>query len=334
MKKTTSWGRIETVVWPPQAPIYTFMTFGASVFLTLALCWLYLRCCQTPMQQTYTVTYAQSSIGADFKQHGRYRLIYVAGGRLPSRLAVPLDFVQGETVLPNGRTVPVQLSEACLREGHTFFFNGAAKEFSDAALSGWLRELYFRQSLLSVYRTPLYAGVALLLLALPFSVGGDVRRFKGLKYGRRLKGPVMMTPKQFTESQKDEVPFRTRYDRLKNFPNRIPTLVLPMANQAMFESWRGFHQFRPLLPSIVRKPDTDEVHGIGFTTNEKDAVLRIPRRAEAKHMQIMGDTGAGKSTLINSFFSRSRTGTRLRSFTIRPVSSLSVSFAHSGVISF
>ena len=38
--------------------------------------------------------------------------------------------------------------------------------------------------------------------------------------------------------------------------------------------------------------------GIGFKTDGMKAMLRIPARAEAQHMQIIGDTGAGKSALM------------------------------------
>ncbi len=38
--------------------------------------------------------------------------------------------------------------------------------------------------------------------------------------------------------------------------------------------------------------------GIGFKTDGMKEMLRIPARAEAQHMQIIGDTGAGKSALI------------------------------------
>ncbi len=270
---------------------------GGSVLLTLALCWLYLRFRQTPMQQTYTVPYVQSSIGAAFRQRGKYQLVYVAGGKLQPRLAVPLDFADGKTVLPNGKEVPVQLSDVSLREGHTFFFTGAAKEYNDAALSGWLRQLYFKQSLPSLYRPPLYLGLALLGFALPFSLRGDVKRFKGLKYGRRLKGPVMMTPREFTAAHKDEVPLRARYERLQTAHQRIPRLVLPRFNRYMFYK-PSAKKLRPMLPSLLWKVEAASAHGIGFKTNEKGAILRIPHTAEAKHMQIMGDTGAGKSTLI------------------------------------
>ncbi len=38
--------------------------------------------------------------------------------------------------------------------------------------------------------------------------------------------------------------------------------------------------------------------GIGFKTDEMKEMIRIPARAEAQHMQFIGDTGAGKSALM------------------------------------
>jgi DNA helicase HerA-like ATPase len=38
--------------------------------------------------------------------------------------------------------------------------------------------------------------------------------------------------------------------------------------------------------------------GIGFKTDEMRKMIRIPARVEAQHMQVIGDTGAGKSALL------------------------------------
>ena len=80
------------------------------------------------------------------------------------------------------------------------------------------------------------------LLLLPIAAYKDVQRQKELKYGRRLKGPEMLTPKQFNTTVKGD--------------------------------------------------------GVGFKTNDMKPMLRVPYRAEAQHMQIIGDTGAGKSALM------------------------------------
>jgi hypothetical protein len=43
---------------------------------------------------------------------------------------------------------------------------------------------------------------------------------------------------------------------------------------------------------------TTKGEGVGFVTTEARRMMRIPRRKEAQHFQIMGDTGVGKSQLI------------------------------------
>ena len=73
-------------------------------------------------------------------------------------------------------------------------------------------------------------------------------RFKELKYGRRLKGPIMLAPAQFNRALKADGLGIETLERTK-FPNR-------------------------------------------------KTLLRIPKHAEVKHIQIMGDTGTGKSTII------------------------------------
>ncbi len=249
MSGRQKWGRKETIVWPPHAPIYTLSALAVGLLVTLLFVWQHLRFSETPLQQTYTTTYVETLVGAMFKQSGTYRLLYVGGGKAAPRLALPADFLPGETVLPSGKRVPVVLSDIARRQGHRVFYQGPAKTYNDAALSSWLHDTFFEGSgLLGLYGISLAQGLLVLLIALPFGVRADVRRFKELKYGRRLKGPIMLTPTQFNRALKAD--------------------------------------------------------GLGIETSEKvtfpnkKTLLRIPKSAEAKHIQIMGDTGTGKSTLI------------------------------------
>ena len=94
----------------------------------------------------------------------------------------------------------------------------------------------------SIYAPPLLFGFLSLLAQLPFAIRKDIRRRKELKYGRRLKGPVLLTPKEFNKTVNGD--------------------------------------------------------GIGFVTTEAKEMMRIPLQAEAQHIELMGDTGAGKTTLI------------------------------------
>jgi hypothetical protein len=249
MTNKQQWGRKETIVWPPHAPIYTFSALALGFLVTLVFVWQHLRFSETPLQQTYTTTYVETLVGAAFKQSGTYRLLYVGGGKTAPRLALPADFLPSETVLPGGKKVPVMLSDIARHQGHRFFYQGPAKVYNDSALSRWLHGTFFEgKGLLELYGVSLAQGLLVLLVAVPFGVRADVRRFKELKYGRRLKGPVMLAPAQFNRALKAD--------------------------------------------------------GLGIETSEKSkfpkkkTLLRIPKSAEAKHIQIMGDTGTGKSTII------------------------------------
>jgi hypothetical protein len=113
----------------------------------------------------------------------------------------------------------------------------------DARLRDYLKTVvYGGASLFGFFRPPLLCDAALFLILLPFTALKDVQRQKQLKYGRRLKGPEMLTPRQFNRVVKGD--------------------------------------------------------GIGFKTDDMKPMLRIPARAEAQHMQIIVDTGAGKSALL------------------------------------
>ena len=89
---------------------------------------------------------------------------------------------------------------------------------------------------------PLLFGLLSLLMQLPFSVRKDIKRRKQMRYGRRLKGPERLTPKEFNRKVRGD--------------------------------------------------------GIGIKTDCLTEMLCIPAKAEAQHVQIIADTGVGKTTLI------------------------------------
>ena len=93
MSGKQKWGRKETILWPPHAPIYTLSALAVGLLVTMLFVWQHLRFSETPLQQTYTTTYVETMVGAMFKQSGTYRLLYVGGGKAAPRLALPADFL-------------------------------------------------------------------------------------------------------------------------------------------------------------------------------------------------------------------------------------------------
>jgi len=240
---TTQWGRKETVIFPPHSPIYSY----GAVFLAFVLTgiFVYLRFAygQTPLQQFYSPIYVRSAAGGAFNKKDKYQLLYVADGNGAARLAAEADVQDGTTPAPNGKHLPLALSPAATAHGYRVLYRGPEQKYNDAPLHEYLKSAVFGSARLrDIYGRPLIFGFLSLLAQLPFFIVKDIARRKQMKYGRRLKGPVMLTPREFNKT----------------------------------------------------------VHGdgIGFKTTEAKEMMRIPIQAEAQHIELMGDTGAGKTALI------------------------------------
>ena len=243
MNKTT-WGRKETIIWPWHMPIYTYaVAFGVAFLTFIAVCVrIHLA---SPLERYCLPAYERSSaFGTFLKNHkSSYRLLLVGRSKSMPRPAMNEDVVAGRTPDEDGQIIPLELSQDALDRGYSLLFRSPAHAFVDARFSMYLRGVVFQgKSLFQFFQPPIIGGGILFLVLLPIAAFKDVQRQKELKYGRRLKGPEMLTPKQFNKTVKGD--------------------------------------------------------GVGFKTNDMTPMLRIPLRAEAQHMQIIGDTGAGKSALM------------------------------------
>jgi hypothetical protein len=242
---TTKWGRKETMIWPPHSPIYTY----GAVFMAVILTGLFLYCRfsfgNSPLQRFYTPTYIRSSIAGTIGAGRRdnYRMLMVGARGIPPRLAMNADVTDGKTPQPGGKPIPLALSKFALQHGYVLLYLGPEQSYIDALLNSYLKNaVYGGDTLFDLYELPLLFGLASLVIQLPFSIAKDVRRRKQLRYGRRLRGPEMLTPKEFN--------LRVEGD------------------------------------------------GIGIKTDRMKAMIRIPKRAEAQHMQIIADTGGGKTVIL------------------------------------
>lgn len=239
----TQWGRKETVVWPPKSPIYTWGAAFIALMCTCAFLWGRFTFGQSALQQFYTPAYVRSTAGAMFKKHDKYRLLYVGNGGKVTRVARTEDVTEGATPTSDGKELPIALSQSASAQGLRTLGKGPETAYQDVPFQAYLKTAVFEgKNLPEIYGSMLGYGLITFLLQLPFSVPRDLKRRKMLKYGRRLKGPVMMTPKEF--------------------------------NKAV------------------------EGQGLGLKTTEAKERMRIPTRAEAQHILLMGDTGTGKTTLI------------------------------------
>jgi len=241
----TPWGRKETIIWPQHVPIYTYaLAFAVGVLTFVAVCVrIHLA---PPLQRYYLPIYERTSaIGAFTVTHSStYQILFINGRTAPLRPAMSADVALGRSPESGGKPLPLALSTVAQQQGYSLLFRGPKRSYVDARLRDFLRDLaYGGTSLFAFFRPPLIGGLVVFVLGLPLAVSMDVERQKRLRYGRRLKGPEMLTPRQFNRTVRGD--------------------------------------------------------GIGFKTDGMKDMLRIPLRAEAQHMQVIGDTGAGKSALLS-----------------------------------
>jgi type IV secretory pathway TraG/TraD family ATPase VirD4 len=239
----TQWGRKESIIWPPHAPVMSYSALAVALLCTCLFIWQRLHFSLPPLQKSYIIEYMRAEVGAAVHMHGTYRLLYLGGEKVKTRLALPVDFTSGRMALPDGRAVPFALSELARTQGYRFPFRGPAQKLADASMYRWLRYAIFDGKVpFGVFTISFIEGGVCLLAMLWFSIPMDIQRFKQMKYGRVLRGPLMLSPKEFNKAQKGD--------------------------------------------------------GIGFKTTESEKMMRIPLRKEAQHLQLMGDTGVGKTQLI------------------------------------
>ncbi len=205
------WGRKETIIWPPHVPILSYTAIATALFCTCVFIWQRLAFSLEPLQKSYITEYIRSGVGGTFKAHESYRLVYLGGGKRAPRLAFPVDFVPGQTLLPGGKVVPVALSDLAVAQGYRTFYRGPEQKFADLSLNRWLRlTAYEDKGLLSLFAISFVEGAICLAAMLWFAVPYDIRRFKQMKYGRILRGPLLLSPEEFNRQQKgDGIGFKT-----------------------------------------------------------------------------------------------------------------------------
>ena len=240
---TTQWGRKETIVRPPHAPVYSFGAVFAGLVLTCIFIGLYIGFLMTPLQRWYLPLYVRTGVVGIVRKVDTYQLLNVADVHLHARPAIEIDVEKGSTPQPNRQPLPLALSDSARASGLVYLYPGPKASYRNGPLHAYLqRFVYDGHGIVDVLRWPLLAGLVSFLGLLVVAARKDVERLKEMKYGRLLKGPVLVSPK-------------------------------------------GFHQ--------AVKGD-----GVGFQTVEFKQLMRIPQRAEGQHIELMGDSGTGKSRLI------------------------------------
>jgi len=194
-------GRKETIIWPPHKPIYTLGAVFVGVVLTGLFVCLHFAFVLTPLQQFDLPIYIKTTIVASIRQSSKYQLLLMADKKGHSLYARDVDVTAGSTPQANAQPIPLVLSDSARQHGMVYLYRSVPTVYQNSSLVGYFRQpVYGGTTIAGLFQWPLIFGVIALLAQLPFSIGKDILRRKEMKYGRRLKGPVFVTPKQFNKA--------------------------------------------------------------------------------------------------------------------------------------
>jgi hypothetical protein len=195
MASEQKWGRKESIIWPPRGFYYTWGAAFFAVLLTGFLVFLRFDFGLGPLERYYLPYYVRSAMS--IRPTAKFQLVYLSDGK-HSQLAVPDDVDNGATPQPSGKPLPMEISNAAKSKGYRWLLREPERVYPTTPVHLFLKQdVYGGGGIWQMFSMQVYFGVAAFLLQLPFVLPKDIKRRKELRYGRRLKGPLLVNAKQF-----------------------------------------------------------------------------------------------------------------------------------------
>ena len=201
MPSVQQWGRKESIIWPPRRYLYTLGALFLALVATGFFIYVRFQFGLSPLERYYLPYYLRSDMAGIERPASTYQLLYISDGKSRARPALDADVEPGATPQLSGGSLPLALSMPARQQGFRLLFREQVRSYSNNALHKWLEHwVYADVPLAHLFTTQLIFGLIALVLQLPFSIRNDIQRIKGLRYGRRLKGPVLVNARDFTNA--------------------------------------------------------------------------------------------------------------------------------------
>ena len=222
------WGRNQYAGdWPNPKAAWTIAIVLLAVASVAAICAYRYAYLLTPLQKFYLTTYMRSGLraGIGFKS-GRYALLNVVDRR-GSRLALNEEVVPVTTA--TGEVTFSLTDEAVSMGDQRLIFQQG--QYDNAKLHAFLAHWIYRdQSFTDFLRPALWGGLGVFFVGLLVAIPKDAARARARKEGRRLKGPELVTVREFNRLNRSEgIGFEQKQSFLQKTFGGVPTLRLPRA---------------------------------------------------------------------------------------------------------
>ena len=198
MAEVQHWGRRESLIWPPRGYMYTLGALLMAALFTGFLIWLRYAYALPPLERYYLPYYIRTESLGPLHASGIYQLVFISAGMSGSRPALDLDVQPGLTPQQSGKPLPLALSDDASKAGYRILYLEAPRLYSKRALHAWIAQwVYGNRPIWQLFTWQYVFGAALFVVLLFVSIPTDIRRLKVLRYGRRLKGPILVSPRGF-----------------------------------------------------------------------------------------------------------------------------------------
>lgn len=200
MANVQQWGRNESLIWPPRRYLYTLGALFLAFVATGLFVFLRLQFGLQPLERYYLPYYLRTEVMGILHPSAAYQLLYIADGK-SKRPALEADVQSGLTPQAVGKPLPIELSKKARKGGAFSLFRETPQRYSNKALHAWIAHwIYGDRPAWRLFTLQLALGLLVFLVELPVSIPKDIRRLKNLRYGRRLKGPFLVSAKGFNEA--------------------------------------------------------------------------------------------------------------------------------------
>ncbi len=201
MPTVQQWGRRESIIWPPRTYLYTLSALLFSLVATGFFVYVHFQYGLSPLERYYLPYYLRSEMPSLTRHTNAYQVLYVSDGKSQARPALDADVEPGSTPQLTGASLPLALSAQARQQGFRLLFREPPRSYPNQTFHAWIAHwIYADVPLDRLFNTQLILGLAAFVLQLPFSIPKDIQRRKQLRYGRRLKGPILVNPRQFTNA--------------------------------------------------------------------------------------------------------------------------------------
>lgn len=202
MNTVQQWGRKESLIWPPRGFYYTYAAVFLAIVFTAFLMYLRFELGLKPLQRYYLPYYIRS--GFSLRPTAKFQLLYAADGER-SRPALPDDVEPGQTDQSAGKPLPLVLTDSARKQGYEWLLREPERVYQTKLLHAFFKQqIFYGDELWPLFSLQVYFGLLALAIQLPLTLPKDIKRRKELRYGRRLKGPYLVSAKEFNAAVKGD----------------------------------------------------------------------------------------------------------------------------------